>query len=434
MEHTPIRKLLLKLAPPVMLSLLIQSVYNIVDSYFVASDSAKGFLALSIIFPIQLLMTALATGTGVGINILISKMDGEGKKDAQDHIVKTGVFAGILNAVVFAFVGCIFIGLYYKVSSNLIDVRNLGISYARIIFLLSPGLFVESVCTKIHQAKGNMMLPMAALVSGAVINVILDPVLIFGYFGLPTLGIRGAAIATVLGQWISMLIVLIPILKKYDFKTKISAKILRRIYKLGFPSIIMQSLYTLYIVGLNLILKIFSEDAVTALGIYYKLQTFFFIPLFGLQQVIVPMISFNHAAKKESRVTQIVHDSLLISYFFMFLGMITFWAIPEPLMCIFNADKNVLQIGNIALRIIAPSFLPAAYNLIYAVYFQGTNRGGDSLKVTVLRQIILFVPLAWLLHYKGLFYVWFTFPLTELITSTCCFFLKKKKNIKPDRS
>lgn len=299
MEHTPIRKLLLKLAPPVMLSLLIQSIYNIVDSYFVASYSSKGFLALFIIFPIQLLMTALATGTGVGITILISKMDGEGKKGSQDHIVKTGIFAGILNALVFAFLGCILIRFYYSISSNILTVQNLGISYAKIIFLLSPGLFVESVCTKIHQAKGNMMLPMAALVSGA-------------------------AFATVFGQWISMLIVLIPLLKRYDLGSKISKHILVRIYLLGFPSIIMQSLYTLYIVGLNLILKLFSEDAVTALGIYYKLQTFFFIPLFGLQQVIVPIISYNYAAKKESRVNQIVHDSLFISYFFMLLGVISF--------------------------------------------------------------------------------------------------------------
>lgn len=392
MEHTPIRKLLLKLAPPVMLSLLIQSIYNIVDSYFVASYSSKGFLALSIIFPIQLLMTALATGTGVGITILISKMDGEGKTGSQDHIVKTGIFAGILNALVFAFLGCILIRFYYSISSNILTVQNLGISYAKIIFLLSPGLFVESVCTKIHQAKGNMMLPMAALVSGAILNVILDP-----------------------------------LLKRYDLRSKISKHILVRIYLLGFPSIIMQSLYTLYIVGLNLILKLFSEDAVTALGIYYKLQTFFFIPLFGLQQVIVPIISYNYATKKESRVNQIAHDSLFISYFFMLLGVITFWLIPDPLMKIFHADQNVLKIGRIALRIIALSFLPAAYNLIYAVYFQGTNRGGDSLKVTVLRQILLFVPLAWLLHYQGLFFVWFTFPLTEMITSSYCFYLKKHK-------
>lgn len=392
MEHTPIRKLFLKLAPPVMLSLLIQSIYNIVDSYFVASYSSKGFLALSIIFPIQLLMTALATGTGVGITILISKMDGEGKKGSQDHIVKTGIFAGILNALVFAFLGCILIRFYYSISSNILTVQNLGISYAKIIFLLSPGLFVESVCTKIHQAKGNMMLPMAALVSGAILNVILDP-----------------------------------LLKRYDLRSKISKHILVRIYLLGFPSIIMQSLYTLYIVGLNLILKLFSEDAVTALGIYYKLQTFFFIPLFGLQQVIVPIISYNYATKKESRVNQIAHDSLFISYFFMLLGVITFWLIPDPLMKIFHADQNVLKIGRIALRIIALSFLPAAYNLIYAVYFQGTNRGGDSLKVTVLRQILLFVPLAWLLHYQGLFFVWFTFPLTEMITSSYCFYLKKHK-------
>lgn len=202
MEDTPIIKLLLKLAPPVMLALFIQSIYNIVDSYFVSQYSAEGLTELSIIYPIQLLMTALATGTGAGLNILISRMDGEGKTDIQHHIVKNGILTGIFNSLIFVIFGTLFIGIYYHISSNSDLVRTEGIQYAKIISLFSFGMFIEANCTKILQAKGNMFLPMYAQIAGAITNVILDPILIFGKFGFPMLGIQGAAIATIIGQWL----------------------------------------------------------------------------------------------------------------------------------------------------------------------------------------------------------------------------------------
>jgi len=202
MEDTPIIKLLLKLAPPVMLALFIQSIYNIVDSYFVSQYSAEGLTALSIICPIQLLMTALATGTGAELNILISRMDGEGKTDIQHHIVKNGILTGIFNSLIFVIFGTLFIGIYYHISSNSDLVRIEGIQYAKIISLFSFGMFIEASCTKILQAKGNMFLPMYAQIVGAITNVILDPILIFGKFGFPMLGIQGAAIATIIGQWL----------------------------------------------------------------------------------------------------------------------------------------------------------------------------------------------------------------------------------------
>lgn len=423
MGDTPIGRLLLKLSPPVMLALLIQSIYNIVDSYFVAQYSLSGLTALSIIFPIQLLMTALGTGTGTGLNILISRMDGNGDTARQRDVVKSGLYLGIWNFLIFTCIGMLLIGSYYTISSNQAEVRAEGIQYAQIIFLGSFGLFMESNCTKLLQAKGNMVTPMLAQVAGAVINLVFDPIFIFGLFGAPELGVAGAAIATIMGQWAAMLITLKAVFRTYDVRGTFRFKDCIQIYQSGFPSIIMQSLYTLYIVGLNLILKQFTEDAVTVLGIYYKLQTFFFIPLMGLQQVIVPVISFNYGAHDNKRVNDTLRYSILISCGVMALGTFIFMAFPKELISIFAGSTSILNIGTLALRIISVSFLPASFAMMFTVYFQGIDKGKCSVFITVLRQIILLVPLAWLFHFAGLNYVWLTFPVTESIAMCCCCFL-----------
>ena len=422
MGDTPIGRLLLKLSPPVMLALLIQSIYNIVDSCFVAQYSLSGLTALSIIFPIQLLMTALGTGTGTGLNILISRMDGNGDTARQRDVVKSGLYLGIWNFLIFTCIGMLLIGSYYTISSNQAEVRAEGIQYAQIIFLGSFGLFMESNCTKLLQAKGNMMTPMLAQVAGAAINLVFDPIFIFGLFGAPELGVAGAAIATIMGQWAAMLITLKAVFRTYDVRGTFRFKDCIQIYQSGFPSIIMQSLYTLYIVGLNLILKQFTEDAVTVLGIYYKLQTFFFIPLMGLQQVIVPVISFNYGAHDNKRVNDTLRYSILISCSVMALGTFIFMAFPKELISIFAGSTSILDIGTPALRIISVSFLPASLAMMFTVYFQGIDKGKCSVFITVLRQIILLVPLAWLFHFAGLNYVWLTFPVTESIAMCCCCF------------
>lgn len=428
MGDIPIGKLLLKLSPPVMLALLIQSIYNIVDSYFVAQYSLSGLTALSIIFPIQLLMTALGTGTGTGLNILISRMDGNGDTARQRDVVKSGLYLGIWNFLIFTCVGMLLIGSYYTISSNQAEVRAEGVQYAQIIFLGSFGLFMESNCTKLLQAKGNMVTPMLAQVAGAAINLVFDPIFIFGLFGAPELGMAGAAIATIMGQWAAMLITLRAVFRTYDVRGTFRFKDCIQIYQSGFPSIIMQSLYTLYIVGLNLILKQFTEDAVTVLGIYYKLQTFFFIPLMGLQQVIVPVISFNYGAHDNKRVNDTLRYSILISCGVTALGTFIFMAFPKELISIFAGSTSILNIGTLALRIISVSFLPASFAMMFTVYFQGIDKGKCSVFITVLRQIILLVPLAWLFHFAGLNYVWLTFPVTEVIAMYCCFFLYNGRN------
>ncbi len=420
MGDTPIGRLLLKLSPPVMLALLIQSIYNIVDSCFVAQYSLSGLTALSIIFPIQLLMTALGTGTGTGLNILISRMDGNGDTARQRDVVKSGLYLGIWNFLIFTCIGMLLIGSYYTISSNQAEVRAAGVQYAQIIFLGSFGLFMESNCTKLLQAKGNMVTPMLAQVAGAAINLVFDPIFIFGLFGAPELGVAGAAIATIMGQWAAMLITLKAVFRTYDVRGTFRFRDCIQIYQSGFPSIIMQSLYTLYIVGLNLILKQFTEDAVTVLGIYYKLQTFFFIPLMGLQQVIVPVISFNYGAHDNKRVNDTLRYSILISCGVMALGTFIFMAFPKELISIFAGSTPILNIGTPALRIISVSFLPASLAMMFTVYFQGIEKGKCSVFITVLRQIILLVPLAWLFHFAGLNYVWLTFPVTESIAMCCC--------------
>ena len=419
---------MLKLSPPVMLALLIQSIYNIVDSYFVAQYSLSGLTALSIIFPIQLLMTALGTGTGTGLNILISRMDGNGDTARQRDVVKSGLYLGIWNFLIFTCIGMLLIGSYYTISSNQAEVRAEGIQYAQIIFLGSFGLFMESNCTKLLQAKGNMVTPMLAQVAGAAINLVFDPIFIFGLFSAPELGVAGAAIATIMGQWAAMLITLRAVFRTYDVRGTFRFKDCIQIYQSGFPSIIMQSLYTLYIVGLNLILKQFTEDAVTVLGIYYKLQTFFFIPLMGLQQVIVPVISFNYGAHDNKRVNDTLRYSILISCGVMALGTFIFMAFPKELISVFAGSTSILNIGTLALRIISVSFLPASFAMMFTVYFQGIGKGKCSVFITVLLQIILLVPLAWLFHFAGLNYVWLTFPVTEVIAMCCCFFLYKGRN------
>ena len=318
---------------------------------------------------------------------------------------------------------------YFALSSDQPEVRAAGVQYGRIIFLGSLGLFVESNCTKLLQAKGNMLLPMLAQVAGAVINLVLDPVLIFGLLGAPELGVAGAAAATVLGQWAAMGITLAAVWRTYGMCGRLRFADCRKIFRCGLPSIAMQSLYTLYIIGLNLILKQFTEDAVTVLGIYYKLQAFFFIPLMGLQQVIVPVISYNHGAGSAGRVRETLRCAVRISVAVMALATAAFWAVPEWLLSIFSPDAAILAIGVPALRRIALSFVPAGATMMLTVYFQGVDRGKSSLFVTVLRQVVLLVPLAWVLHFWGLGFVWLTFPLTELAVLACSLVLYRVKRL-----
>lgn len=427
MTRTPIKRLLFRLAPPVMLALLIQSVYNIVDSFFIARYSGEGLTALSIVYPVQLLMTALATGTGAGVNLLISRMDGQGETEAQSGVVSCGLALALFHFLLFAVLEFFLAGPYFRLSSGNELVNTQGVTYTNIIFAGSLGIFIESICTKILQAKGNMALPMAAQVIGAVINIILDPILIFGLAGAPCLGIAGAAAATVLGQWAAMAVTFIAVRRLYPQRGRWNRTTCVQIYRNGIGSIVTQSLYTLYIVGLNMILALFSEDAVTVLGIYYKIQSFFFIPLLGFQQVLLPVISHNFGAGQRRRIRQTVRFAALLSAGLMLAATVLFWLFPRPLLAIFSGKNELLRIGEYALRVISLSFVPAGITIVVTSHLQGIAKMKLSVFVIVLRQVVLLVPLAWLLHFAGLKAVWWTFPLTELIAAALCVVFEKSK-------
>ena len=397
-----ISRILLKIAPPVMLAQLIQALYNIVDSLFVGKYSESGLTALSIIYPLQLLMIAIAVGTGVGINT------------AMAHYLGTPLT--LVLWVLFALICFLFMPAYARMSTDSAEVIKDVIVYGRIVCVFSIGLFTESIWTKILQANGDMKTPMIAQIVGALVNIALDPLFIFGLFGLPKLGIAGAAIATVVGQIVAALIVM-----KKGFRKSPPLSVYLRdicfIYKLGIPNILMQSAYTFYILGLNLILATFSDQAVTALGLYYKWQSFFFIPLGALQTCIVPVISYNYASGQMDRCKKTLSTSLVGGMGLMFIGTLVFNLIPGQMLRVFTSDPQVIAIGTVGFHFVGISFIPMVTSLIFPVFFQAVGAAVKSSLLTVVRTMILFVPLGYLFSRLGLNYFWFTFPVTEVLTT-----------------
>lgn len=429
-----ISKILFKLAPPVMLAQLIQALYNIMDSLFIGKYSNSGLTALSIVYPLQLLMIALAVGTGVGINTIMASKLGQGQEKEANDYAGTSMPLMLVLWFLFAVVMYLAMPLYAKMSTETETIINDVIVYGRIVSVLSFGLFLESGWTKVLQAKGDMKTPMIAQIIGAIVNIVLDPILIFGMFGLPQLGIKGAAIATVIGQMIAALIVF----KKGFYsspKKEVYPSYVLKIFQLGLPNILMQSAYTLYIFGLNMILASFSDQAVTALGLYYKWQTIFFIPLGAMQTCIVPVISFNYAAGNIERCKKTLFESILFGMSFMLLGVLCFETIPGTMLQVFTSDSLVIEIGTIGFRIIGISFIPLVTSLIYPVFFQAVGKSVKSSLLTILRTVCCFVPLGYLFSRLGLNYFWLTYPVTEVITTLVGFmfykqFMKKYRFVK----
>lgn len=411
-----INKILFKLAPPVMLAQLIQALYNIVDSLFVGHYSDSGLTALSVIYPIQLLMIALAVGTGVGINTVMAAKLGEGKKEKADEFAGVGTPLAVALWFLFALVCWFIMPAYARMSTSSEAVIRDVVVYGRIVCVFSFGLFLESTWTKVLQANGDMKTPMIAQIVGAVINIIIDPLLIFGLFGLPEMGIAGAAAATAAGQIAAAAIVAGKGFRRAPAKELYPGHI-ARIFRLGTPNILMQSAYTFYIFGLNLILAGFSDQAVTALGLYYKWQTFFFIPLGAMQTCIVPVISFNYAARNIDRCKKTLTSAVKFGVALMAIGTLCFELIPSQMLRVFTSDPLVIEIGTIGFRIIGLSFPPLVTSLIFPVFFQAVGSSLKSSLLTVIRTLVLFVPLGFAFSRFGLNWFWLTFPVTELLTS-----------------
>ena len=399
-----------------MLAQLIQALYNIVDSLFVGKYSESGLTALSIIYPVQLLMIALAVGTGVGINTNIAHFLGIKRYKKADEVAGIGFSLAIIMWILFAVSCYLLMPAYARLQTNSDTVIADVITYGRIVCVGSIGLFTESIWTKVLQANGDMKTPMIAQIVGAIVNIVLDPFLIFGLCGLPKMGIGGAATATVVGQIAAALIVM-----KGGFR-KIPAFVvfphqIKRIYKLGIPNILMQAAYTFYIFGLNLILATFSDQAVTVLGLYYKWQAFFFIPLGAMQTCIVPVVSYNYAEGKYERCKKTLKVAIAFGIALMMIGVILFETIPGSMLHVFSHDSKVISIGEVAFRFIGISFIPLVSSLTFPVFFQALGYAVKSSILTIIRTVFLFIPLAYLFSRFGLNYFWLTFPVTDSITT-----------------
>lgn len=411
-----ISKILLKLAPPVMLAQLIQALYNIIDSLFVGRYSDSGLTALSIIYPLQLLMIALAVGTGVGINTVMAAKLGVGNEKEADEYAGVGTPLAGFMWLLFVVICWFAMPFYAKMSTNSEVIIHDVIVYGRIVCVFSFGLFLESIWTKVLQSCGDMKTPMTAQIIGAITNIVLDPLLIFGMFGFPKMGIAGAAVATVSGQIMAALIVMKKGFRKSPHR-QVYPHHIAKIFQLGIPNILMQSAYTFYILGLNLILATFSDQAVTALGLYYKWQTFFFIPLGAMQTCIVPVISYNYAARNIERCKKTLSASIVFGMSLMALGTLCFVCIPSQMLRVFTSDELVIAIGRVGFRFVGISFLPMVTSLIFPVFFQAVGSSLKSSLLTVIRTVVLFVPLAYLFSRFGLNWFWLTYPVTEVITS-----------------
>lgn len=430
----PIPKLLFNMAIPMVISMLIQALYNIVDSAFVGKYSSHALEAVSIAFPIQNLMIAVATGTGVGINALLSRHLGEKKFKAANTTANTGIFLAICSYVVFAIIGLTLIVPFYKMQSDIPEVIEYGNQYLVIITVMGFGIFGEIVGERLLQATGKTFYSMITQGTGAIVNIILDPILIFGYFGMPEMGVAGAALATVIGQITAAVLALIFNIK-VNTEIKLSLKEvfkpnrleIAKIYAIGIPSIIMASITSVLTVGMNLILKKFSEDAITVFGVYFKLNSFIFMPIFGMNNGLVPILSYNYGARKYDRIKAAVKLGMTCAVVYMIFGLIVFQLIPDKLLMIFSVNDAIMKIGVVALRIISISFLFAGVGIIGATVFQSIGNPIHSLLMSVLRQLVIILPAAYILSLFGnVDLVWWSYPIAETCSlCLCVFFLIK---------
>lgn len=424
----PVPKLLITMSLPMMLSMLVQALYNIVDSMFVAKLSEEALTAVSLAFPAQTLMISISSGTGVGINALLSRNLGEKDFEGANRAARNGVFLAIVSCIIFAVVGGFGSELFFSLQTDNPAIISYGTQYLRIITVMSAGIFLQITFERLMQSTGKTFYNMITQGTGAIINIILDPIMIFGLFGFPRMEVAGAAVATITGQVVAVCMSL------YFNQTKnkeISIsfrgfrphkKTIGIIYKVGVPSIIMQSIGSVMTFGFNKILLMFSSTAAAVFGVYFKLQSFIFMPVFGLNNGMIPIIAYNFGARKRSRITQTIRLSVAISMSIMALGTVIFLTCPALLLSsLFSASENMLAIGVPALKIISLHFLLAGYSIIISSTFQALGNGVYSLIVSAARQLFVILPIAYIsAKLFGLSAVWWSFPIAELVSVLLC--------------
>ena len=437
----PVGRLLVQMSLPMMISMLVQALYNIVDSIFVSRISEKALTAVSLAFPIQTLIIAVATGTGVGINAFLSKRLGQKNFEEVNKSAGNGIFLFILSFIVFIIIGIFVPSVYFQSQTDDPEIVEYGVKYLTVILTVSPGCFIAILFERLLQSTGLTVLSMVSQLTGAIINIIFDPILIFGYLGFPAMGITGAAAATVLGQIVAAIIsVVLNIRKNKEIKfalryLKPEGQVIADIYKVGVPSILLASIGSVMTYFLNLILGSFSMTAVTVFGVYFKLQSFIFMPIFGMNNGLVPIIAYNYGAKKRRRIIDTIIVGVKISVGIMIVGLLVFEFFPNQLLSLFDPSDELLELGRPALRIIGIHFPIAAVCICFFSVFQALGQGVYSMIGSFIRQLIVLLPAAWLLSLTGvLTNVWWAFPIAEVSALlVAVFFLRRayRKYIKP---
>lgn len=429
----PVPKLLITMSLPMIASMLVQALYNVVDSIFVARLNEEALTAVSLAFPVQNLMIAIAAGTGVGINALLSKSLGEKKPKEANMVARNGIFLGILSCIVMAVIGLFGSHYFFSVQTDDPTIVRYGTEYMMIITVASAGIFMQITFERLLQSTGKTFYNMITQGTGALINIILDPILIFGLFGMPRLEVAGAALATIIGQITAVFMSLYFNCKK---NTELNLnmrgfrpdkRIIGEIYKIGVPSIVMQSIGSVMVFGMNRILLIFSSTAAAVFGVYFKLQSFIFMPVFGLVNGMIPIVAYNYGAQNKKRIMDTIKMSVFIAVGIMFVGLSLFQLFPIQFLGFFDASENMLAIGIPALRIISLSFLLAGYNIVVGTAFQALGNGVYSLIISIVRQLFVILPAAYLFaKFLGLDAVWWSIFIAEIVAVVFSSFLFKR--------
>ena len=434
----PVNRLLLSMAIPIMLSMLVQALYNVVDSYFVSKISLDPQIsqdalnAVSLAFPVQNLMIAVSVGTGVGVNALLSRSLGQGDREKVNRSAVNGIFLAAVSCLVFMALGLTCARLFYSMQTDIQGIVDYGTDYLTIVCGASFGLFGAVIMERLLQATGQTFYTMISQAVGALTNIILDPILIFGLGPFPRMEVAGAAVATVIGQILGCGVgIFFNLTRNPEVKMSFKGfrphpQTIREIYSVGLPSIVMQSIGSVMVFGMNQILIAFTDTATAVFGVYFKLQSFFFMPVFGLNNGMVPIVAYNYGARKPDRIVKTIKLSVVYATILLAIGFVVFQIFPSQLLSIFQTEGdnvgNLLKYGVPALKIISFSWLLAGFGIVCGSVFQALNHGMLSLTVSLVRQLVVLLPVAFLLSqlFHNLDVVWLAFPIAELFSGTLC--------------
>ena len=437
----PIGKLLYNMALPMIISMMVQALYNVVDSVYVSQVSESAVTALSLAFPVQNMQIGFGVGIAVGVNSLLSKSLGEKNQEAANYAAGNGIFLVLISVVLFMLFGIFGARPYFAMQSNVAETVESGTAYVSICCVFTIGCFTQILGERLLQASGRTVYAMISQITGAVINIILDPIFIHGWLGVPAMGVAGAAVATVIGQWIGAAVCIYFNLKRNP-DVQLGLRYLRPrkeamnpILAVGIPALIMNSIGSVMNFGMNQIFQGFQETATGVFGIYYKLQSFFFMPLFGINNATISIIAFNYGARRPERMTKTLKIACVTAFCFMLAGLAVFQFFPEALLRLFNPSDDFMAMGVKALRIISIHFPVAAFCIMLGASFQALGNGIYSTIVSLCRQLFALLPVAYLLSLTGEVYnVWWSFPIAEVVSAIVTFTLYRRlylKKIKP---